>query len=108
MNSSTIHQVPIFILTGIFVVNFQKKLSTRTNVVSWKLLCLQIDDNNKHTNSCNCIVSEQAGVAQPQFNNFYAIMTKKTEQIRSDQIALKLFTKFGQGNFRGVAKHCFD
>jgi hypothetical protein len=29
----------------------------------------------------------------------------KTEQIRSD---LKLFTKFGQDNFRGVAKQCFD
>ena len=28
-------------------------------------------------------------------------------QNKSDQIAI-LFTKFGQGNFKGVAKQCFD
>jgi len=35
-------------------------------------------------------------------------MNKK--QNKSDQTAFKLhvFTKFGQGNFRGVAKQCFD
>jgi hypothetical protein len=33
-------------------------------------------------------------------------MNKKLKN--SDQTALKLFTKFGKGNFRGVAKHWFD
>ena len=32
----------------------------------------------------------------------------KTDQRKSNQTALKLFTKFGQVNFRGVEKHCFD
>ena len=31
---------------------------------------------------------------------------KNTEQIRSDSFLL--ITKFGQGNFRQVAKHCFE
>ena len=31
---------------------------------------------------------------------------QNTEQIRSDSFSL--ITKFGQGNFRQVAKHCFE
>jgi hypothetical protein len=32
----------------------------------------------------------------------------KNTQNKSGQTALKLFTKFGQGNFRRVGKQCFD
>ena len=39
--------------------------------------------------------------------SFKAIVKKKTQN-KSDQTALILFTKFVQGNFRGVAKQCFD
>jgi hypothetical protein len=37
--------------------------------------------------------------------SFKQLWLKKPEQIRS---ALKLFTKFGQGNFRPDGKKCFD
>ena len=33
---------------------------------------------------------------------------EKKEQNKSDQTALYLFTKFGQGNFKGVTKQCFN
>jgi hypothetical protein len=35
-------------------------------------------------------------------------MNKKKTQNKSVETAFYLLTKFGQGNFRGVAKECFD